>query len=63
MTIVPAKCTQCGAALNVDESLDAAVCEYCHTPFIVEKAINQFNIDTAHIHTDVVNVNLSRDFK
>jgi len=40
MPIVPAKCTQCGAALKVDDSLEAAICEYCKMPFIVEKAIN-----------------------
>jgi len=63
MAIVPARCTQCGAGLNVDDNLDAAVCEYCHTPFIIEKAINQYNIESAEIHADVVQVNLTRDFE
>ena len=62
MALVPAKCTQCGAGLSVDDSQDATICEFCHTPFIVEKAINQYNIDTAHIHADVVSVNLTKDF-
>ena len=46
MPLVPAKCTQCGASLQVDNSLDAAVCQFCNTPFIVEKAINNYTVDT-----------------
>ncbi len=42
--MVPAVCTQCGAKLDVDPSQDAAVCPYCGTPFLVEKAINQYSI-------------------
>lgn len=43
MPLVAAKCTQCGADLQVDNSQDAAVCQHCGTPFIVEKAINNYN--------------------
>lgn len=43
MAMVPAKCTQCGGQLTVDSEKDAAVCEFCGTPFIVEKAINNYN--------------------
>lgn len=39
MALVAAKCTNCGANLTVDNSKDAAICEFCGTPFIVEKAI------------------------
>ncbi len=42
MALVPAKCTQCGANITVDNSLEAAVCEHCGTPFIVEKAVNNY---------------------
>ncbi len=42
MPLTPAKCTNCGAALELDPSKDAAVCPYCHTPFVVEKAINNY---------------------
>lgn len=48
MPLVAAKCTSCGAVLKVDDGLDAAVCEYCRTPFIIEKAINNYQI-----HNDV----------
>lgn len=43
MPLVAAKCTQCGAELQVDSSHEAAVCQFCGTPFIVEKAINNYN--------------------
>lgn len=56
---VPATCTKCGAALDVDPSQEAAVCPYCDTPYIVEKAIQQYNIQNAHIdHVDHVTVDL-----
>ena len=44
MPFVEAKCTNCGAVLPVDSARDAWVCGYCGTPFVVEKAIQQFNI-------------------
>ena len=55
MALVAAKCTNCGANLQVDSDKDAAVCPYCGTPFIVEKAINNYHI-TNNIKADVVNV-------
>ena len=55
MPFVEAKCTNCGAVLPVDSTRDAWVCGYCGTPFIVEKAIQQFNI-TNNISTPMVNV-------
>lgn len=42
MPLVNAKCTNCGANLNVDNTKDAAICEFCGTPYIVEKAITNF---------------------
>lgn len=43
-----AKCTQCGAAIKVDESKEAGICEYCGTPFITEKVINNYNTTVNH---------------
>lgn len=58
--LVAAICTQCGAQLDVDPEKEAAVCPYCGTPFIIEKAINNYNIQHAHIdHVDNVNVDLT----
>ncbi len=44
MGLIAAKCTQCGAVLQVDDNQDAAICSHCGTPFIVEKAINNYNM-------------------
>ena len=55
MPLVQAKCTNCGANLEINNTLDAAVCPYCGAAFIVEKAINNYNT-TNHINARVVNV-------
>lgn len=57
MSLVAAKCTNCGGELQVEASREAAVCEYCGAAFIVEKAINNYNINqVSHLHADVVQV-------
>lgn len=43
MPLVPAKCPQCGANIEIDDSKDAGICKYCGTAFITEKAINNYN--------------------
>lgn len=45
MPLVSAKCTNCGAKLEVDDTKDAAICAYCGSPYIVEKAINNYIIN------------------
>ena len=42
MGFLEEKCTSCGAQLKVESSKDAAICQYCNTPFVVEKAINYY---------------------
>lgn len=44
MNLVDAKCTNCAGVLKVDDSKEAAVCPYCGSAYIVEKAIQNFNI-------------------
>ena len=39
MSLVKAQCPNCNGFLEVDNSKDAAVCPFCNTPYIVEKAI------------------------
>lgn len=57
MALVPAKCTQCGGNITVDNQKDAAICPFCGTPYIVEQAINNYNItNNNHIHANVVNI-------
>lgn len=43
MSLVPAKCTNCGGELQIDNTKDAAVCPYCGSAFIIEKAVNLYN--------------------
>jgi len=43
MSLVAAKCTQCGASIEVDDSKEAGICRTCGTAFITEKAINNYN--------------------
>lgn len=43
MPLVVAKCTQCGANIEVDDTKEAGICKYCGTAFITEKAINNYN--------------------
>ena len=46
MGVVAAKCTQCGAKIEVDDTKEAGICPYCNTPFVVEKAIKQYQAIT-----------------
>ena len=55
MGFVEAKCPNCGANLSVDSSKEAAICEYCGTPYIVEKAV-QGAISNSTINNSVINV-------
>ena len=52
----PAICTQCGATLRVNPSQEAAICEYCGTPFVVDNAIKQYNVQNARIQAGKVEV-------
>ncbi len=57
--LVKGVCPQCGGQLEVDPAQDAAICPYCGTPYVVSKAVNNFNVQNAHIdHVDHVNVDL-----
>lgn len=65
MPFVQAKCTNCGANLEVDNSKDAAICPYCHTPYVVEKAINNYNTTNNtfnSIHADNLNIEFEKEF-
>ncbi len=43
MGLVAAKCTQCGANIEVDDTKEAGICKSCGTAFITEKAITNYN--------------------
>ncbi|MDR2201956.1 MAG: hypothetical protein LBP26_04250, partial [Clostridiales bacterium] len=42
MAIIAAKCTQCGANIEVDNTKEAGICGHCGTAFITEKVINHY---------------------
>lgn len=57
MKIVAAKCPNCGGVLEVDIEKDAAICKYCNTPFIVEKAIENYNITNNYTTVNNTTIN------
>ncbi len=62
--IVPALCTQCGGRVEVDPNSEKAACPFCGMTFIVEKAINNYNVQHATIeHADNVNIDMTGTVK
>ncbi len=62
--LVPASCTKCGGTVNVDPQTDMASCPFCGTSFIVERAINNYNVQHATIeHADNVNIDMTGTVK
>jgi predicted RNA-binding Zn-ribbon protein involved in translation (DUF1610 family) len=58
--MVPAICTQCGGTVEVDKTQDAATCPFCGAAFIIEKAINNYNVKYANIeHAENVNIDVT----
>ena len=59
MGLVAAKCTECGAAIKVDETQERGLCEYCGAEYITEKVINNYttNYNVTNNITKVVNEN------
>ena len=55
MKLVEGKCPNCGAILKVDPSKDAAFCEYCGTPYVVEKAIKNYHIGDVNTTINIDN--------
>ncbi|WP_408072388.1 hypothetical protein [Butyrivibrio sp. JL13D10] len=56
MGFVMGKCPNCGANLKINEDRDVAVCQYCNTPFIVEKAINIYTAEQMNLKANYVYV-------
>jgi len=44
MAFIAAKCTGCGASIQVDSSKGEGVCQHCGTRFVAQKEINNTNI-------------------
>ena len=43
MALLPAKCTECGGFVEVDNEKRLGVCQHCGNPFVIEEAVNNFN--------------------
>ena len=55
MGLIAAKCTNCGAKIEVDESKETGICPYCGTAFITEKVINNYNVtNNYHIEKQII---------
>ncbi len=52
MPLTKAQCTNCGGTLEIDSSKEAAVCPFCNTPYIVEKAINLYKTEN-HVTNNI----------
>lgn len=50
--MINAKCTNCGANLEVDENQEAGICRFCNSAYITEKAIQNFNNTTTNNSTN-----------
>ncbi len=56
--MMPAICTQCGGQVEVDAQRENAICQYCGMQFIVEKAINTYNVQHATVgHVGSITIN------
>ncbi len=53
--MVPAICTQCGGTVEVDKDKETATCPFCGASFIIEKAINNYNINVTGAVKEVLN--------
>ncbi len=58
MAFIAAKCTQCGANIEVDDTKDAGICPHCGTAFVTEKVINNY---TVNINASVFNEEMSME--
>lgn len=57
MPLLPAKCSNCGANLQVDNTQSVMVCPYCKCSFVVQQAIYNYNITkNININANVVNI-------
>jgi tetratricopeptide (TPR) repeat protein len=54
MGFVAARCTQCGADIEVDDTKEAGICRHCDTAFVTKRVINNHNTNiTKHITKNI----------
>ena len=49
-----AKCTNCGANIEVDETKEAGVCKYCNSAYSTEKAIQNYNTTISNSNNSII---------
>lgn len=68
---IAAKCSQCGADIQVDAQRESGFCSYCGAKYVTEKVVHNYvtnnqivtnyeqttniNASTVHIHNDEIN--------
>ena len=58
--LVHAKCTSCGATLEVDPNKSAAICSFCNDAYIVEQAVNNYNVSMqGNLNVNNATINVS----
>ena len=50
-----AKCTNCGANIEVEENKEAGICHYCGCAYIAEKAIEKYEASVSNLSTNNAN--------
>lgn len=45
MKIVPAKCPNCGANIEVDEEQETTKCKYCGDAILIDRALEKYNVE------------------
>ncbi len=43
--LVPAKCPQCGADIEVNKDIEKAICQYCGTTVLVDDAVQKYKVE------------------
>lgn len=56
--LVPAKCTNCGGVLDINPASEAAICPFCNSSFIVQQAIQNYNLNIQSSTINIANANI-----
>ena len=43
MAMLPVKCAQCGASIEVDDTKETGKCPYCGTTYVTQRVVNNYN--------------------
>lgn len=65
LKLIPAVCTNCNAPLTLPPDSKSYICPHCNTEFLVDEAINNFNISNmkGDVHIEHATVNVANDLE